>query len=99
MKIKITVLKQTIYNDLIEKYENPIKDACNIKIGDTFIINNLEKPNGLCPSAWEGMLPYLKDLFNGKGYFFDNWMKNPYSVMYSCNDGFRPVTFLIELLK
>lgn len=99
MKIKITVLKQTIYQDLIEKYENPIIDACNIKIGDTFIIESLKKPQGLCDSAWDGMVPYIEKLFQGEGYFYGNWMKNPYSVMYSCNDGFRPVTFLIEVLK
>ena len=34
----------------------------------------------------------------GKGYFYDNWMKNPYSAMISCNDGFRPVSFLLEAI-
>lgn len=30
--------------------------------------------------------------------FYDGWMKNPRSVMLSCNDGFRPVSFLVEAL-
>ena len=29
---------------------------------------------------------------------YDGWMKNPKSAMISCNDGFRPVSFLLEAL-
>ena len=36
-KVKITVMKQTIYQDLIDKYENPIQHACDMKIGQIFI--------------------------------------------------------------
>ena len=27
------------------------------------------------------------------------WMKNPASAMISCNDGFRPVSFLLETIE
>ena len=27
------------------------------------------------------------------------WMKNPMSAMISCNDGFRPFSFYIEVIK
>lgn len=30
--------------------------------------------------------------------FYDGWMKNERSAMISCNDGFRPVSFLIEVI-
>lgn len=30
--------------------------------------------------------------------FYDGWMKNPKSAMLSCNDGFRPVSFLVEVV-
>ena len=30
---------------------------------------------------------------------YDGWMKNPRSAMISCNDGFRPVSFLIEVIE
>lgn len=36
--------------------------------------------------------------YNGKD-FYDGWMKNPKSAMISCNDGFRPVSFLIEVIE
>ena len=38
-------------------------------------------------------------LAQGGGDFFDGWMRDPYSAMISCNDGFRPVSFLIEALE
>ena len=31
--------------------------------------------------------------------FYDGWMKNPRSAMISCNDGFRPVSFLLEAMN
>ncbi len=37
-------------------------------------------------------------LTNGGGDFYDGWMKNRHSAMISCNDGFRPVSFLIEAI-
>ena len=39
------------------------------------------------------------ELASGKGNFFDGWMKNPKSAMISCNDGFRPVSFYIEVIE
>ena len=97
--VKITVLKQTQYKDLIQKYENPIEHACNLKIGDTFVSVNAQKPDNLCNSAWESMEKFVKTLADGGGNFFDGWMKNKHSAMISCNDGFRPVSFYIETIE
>ncbi len=97
--VKITVLKQTQYKDLIQKYENPIEHACTLKVGDTFVSVNAQKPENLCDSAWESMEKFVKELAEGGGNFFDGWMKNKHSAMISCNDGFRPVTFYIETVE
>jgi len=94
--IKITVMKIACYKDLIEKYENPIENSCNMKLGQVFLLSELKKPDDMCDSAWETLYPFVKDLFDGKGDFFDGWMKNKKSAMVSCNDGFRPVTFYVE---
>lgn len=96
--VKITVMKQTVYNDLISKYENPIEHACTLKIGDIFISYNGKKPENLCDSAWESMEKFVKELACGGGNFFDGWMKNQHSAMISCNDGFRPVSFYLETI-
>lgn len=97
--VKITVLKQTQYKDLIQKYENPIEHACTLRVGDTFVSVNAQKPENLCDSAWESMEKFVKELAEGGGNFFDGWMKNKHSAMISCNDGFRPVTFYIETIE
>lgn len=96
---RITVIRKARYDDLIEKYENPIEHACDLEEGDVFVSLNGEKPDGLCESAWGSMKNFVKELADGGGNFYDGWMKDPYSAMISCNDGFRPVSFLIETLK
>jgi uncharacterized repeat protein (TIGR04076 family) len=92
-------MRKTEYPDLMEKYENPIEHACDVEIGQVFIANGWERPQGLCESAWESMSPFVKELVQGGGDFFDGWMKNKKSAMISCNDGFRPVSFYIEALE
>ena len=98
-KIKITVMKITRYEDLMKKYENEILNACNVKEGQVFISIDAKKPENLCDSAWETMRDFVIELANGGGNFFDGWMKNPHSAMISCNDGFRPVSFLLETIE
>lgn len=97
-KCRITVMKVAHYDDLIEKYENPIEHACDMKEGQVFIANGWERPEGFCLSAWESMSDFVLALSHGGGDFYDGWMKNPKSALISCNDGFRPVSFLIEAL-
>ncbi len=97
-KCRITVMRMAHYEDLIEKYENPLEHACDLQEGQVFIANGWERPEGLCLSAWESMSPFVMALAHGGKNFYDGWMKNEKSAMISCNDGFRPVSFLIEAL-
>ena len=96
--VKITVMRKARYDDLIEKFENPIKHACDMEEGQVFIAHGWEKPDGLCTSAWESMSPFVLALSCGGEDIYDGWMKNKRSDMISCNDGFRPVSFLIETI-
>lgn len=95
-KVKITVMKVARYDDLIEKYENPIENACNMRMGQVFVAENGCKPSDFCDSAWETISPFVATLAQGGGNFYDGWMKNEHSAMISCNDGFRPVSFMLE---
>ena len=95
-KVRITVKRMACYNDLINEYENPIEHACDMKIGQVFVANGWQKPDGFCGSAWDTVSPFVMALSCGAENFYDGWMKNPKSAMISCNDGFRPVTFLLE---
>ena len=96
--VRITAMRQTVYDDLMARYENPIKHACDITVGQTFTSVNGQRPEGLCESAWESMRPFVEALARGEGNFYDGWMQNPLSAMISCNDGFRPVSFYLEAL-
>ena len=97
-KVRITAIRQTVYPDLIAQYENPIEHACDVRQGQQWISINGKRLEGLCPSAWESLRPFVESLAQGKGNFFDGWMKNPMSAMISCNDGFRPFSFYIEVI-
>ena len=94
--VRITVMKRAVHDDLIEKYENPIEHACDMVTGSVFVSVKGEKPDGLCSEAWSCMKKFARELADGGGNFFDGWMKNEKSAMISCNDGFRPVSFLLE---
>jgi len=98
MKIKITVVKKVCHQDLIDRYENPLDNACDMVEGAVYIADGWKRPEGLCESAWESMSPFVMGLAHGAENFYNGWMKNPKSVMISCNDGFRPVSFLIEVI-
>lgn len=98
-KCKITVMRKTCYKDLMKKYEKPMEHACDMEEGQVFIANGWSKPDGMCDSAWESMSPFVMTLAYGEKDIYNGWMKNEKSAMISCNDGFRPVSFLIEALE
>ena len=97
-KCRITVMKVIEHTDLMERYENPMLHACDLREGQVFIANGWEKPDGFCQSAWDTLSPFILALSHGAENFYDGWMKNPRSAMLSCNDGFRPVSFLVEAM-
>ena len=98
-KVKITVMKTACYPELNEKYENPLLHACDMREGQVFIANGWEKPKDFCDSAWESLSPFVLALAHGGEDFYNGWMKNKRSAMLSCNDGFRPVSFLLETME
>ena len=67
-----------------------------MKEGDVFVANGWQKPEGFCDSAWDSISPFVLAHASGGENIYDGWMKNPKSAMISCNDGFRPVSFLLE---
>ena len=113
-KVRITAIRQTVYQDLIDQYENPIEHACTIRQGQQWISIDGKCPDGLCPSAWESMQSFVESLAQGRGVMIcdlsrrrpllpkaegRSGMKNPMSAMISCNDGFRPFSFYIEAVE
>ena len=98
-RVRITVMRIACYPDLMEQYENPIEHACDMTLGQIFVAEGWQKPEGFCGSAWDSLSPFVLALAHGGEDFYDGWMKNPKSAMISCSDGFRPVSFLLEALE
>ena len=98
-KVRITAIRKTEHRDLMVRYENPIEHACDVEEGQVWVSVDGGRPEGFCPEAWKAMREFVEALSRGEGNFFDRWMKNPYSAMISCNDGFRPVSFYLEVIE
>ena len=94
--VRITAVRKADYKDLQALYENQIEHTCDVFEGQVWISHNGGMPDGMCDSAWDSMRAFVEALARGEGNFYDGWMQNPYSAMISCNDGFRPVSFLLE---
>ncbi len=97
-KVRITAVRKACYKDLMEKYENPMEHPCDLREGQVFIANGWKRPESFCESAWETVSPFVMALAHGAEDIYHGWMKNRRSVMISCNDGFRPVSFLLETM-
>lgn len=97
-KVKITVVKTAIYPELVEKYGGHPMTPCDYNTpGMVFYTNGWQKPKGLCDNAWKSMVEYCFALAHGgEGIFGGSWMKDKKSALVSCNDGFRPVSYLLE---
>lgn len=96
-KVQITVLKRTWNGDLAEKYAAPDLGPCEYHHeGETFYSNGWQKPEGLCDNAWKCMQEYVIALAHGAENFYDGELLDKKAFVASCNDGFRPVSFLVR---
>ena len=75
-RCKITAIRKTEYKDLMEKYENPMENACDIEEGQVFIAEGWKRPEGFCESAWESISPFVMTLVYGGSDIYEGWMKN-----------------------
>lgn len=97
--IRIAVIRKVCHRSLMERYETPIGHACDPHEGQVFITGGRQKPDGLYQSARQALTLFVMTLAHGGTDFDDGRMKNPAPAMLSCNDGFRPVSFLIETIE
>lgn len=100
-KVKITVLKRTLFDDLIEEYAVPEFSLCPLhQEGQVYYCENgWQKPENLCDNAWKSMMEYVIALAHGgKNFYNGSWTKNENVAIISCNDGLRPVIFKLEVV-
>ena len=69
-------MRKARYDDLINKYENPIENACDMEVGKIFIANGWERPEGFCLSAWETLSPFVMALAHGAENFYSKIGEN-----------------------
>lgn len=99
-KVRITVTKVLYFKDLLKKDENPISHACDMKLGQVFISQDGSRPAGFCESAWSSISEVVMNFACGREDIYDAGKKNRILLaMVSCNEGFRPVSFLIKALS
>lgn len=98
-KVKITVLKTTLDQELAQEYGVPgLKSCPMLKKGQVFYAD-YAKPPGLCDEAWKAIYQYVFALAHGTGdnlFYYGDWIKQPGVAICSCNDGLRPVIFKLE---
>lgn len=98
-KVKITVLKTTLDEELVLEYGVEGLTACPMmKQGQTFYAD-YAKPEGLCDEAWKAIYQYVFALSHGAEnglFYYGDWIKTPGVAICSCNDGLRPVIFKLE---
>lgn len=101
-RIRITVVKRTAYDDLIERFADTercreLRGACALWTdGQEFVIEDrLARPNGFpCEWAWTCIFPDVATtLFGG-----DLWLNHPEASYTCCQSGLRPVVFKLERL-
>lgn len=100
-KVKITVLKTTLDEELAAEYGVVGLDACPmLQAGQTFYAD-YAKPDGFCDEAWKAIYQYVFALAHGVGedgglFYYGDWIRTPGVAICSCNDGLRPVIFKLE---
>ena len=79
-KVKITILKTMLNEDLAKEYGICGLKACPMmKVGDVFYAD-YAKPEGFCDEAWKAIYQYVFALAHGadKGlFYYGDWIKEP----------------------
>lgn len=98
-KVKITAVQKTEYPDLMEKYENPILHTCDVLIGQSWISENGQRPEGLCESAWGSMLEFVEDLAQGRATSSTEFKVMCIEEAWKAIMGTQMATYMLELWK
>jgi uncharacterized repeat protein (TIGR04076 family) len=100
---KVTVLKRTFHQDLINTYleeESKPQGPCEcFKEGEEFIVDPSKAPREVynrCPWAWADIYKAILNVASGGNTI---GVKYPGLVIVGCNDWFRPVIFKIERIS
>ena len=95
--VKITVVKRTVLQDVIDEYAPRELVPCSVfQDGQEFIIDSsIVPPEGFCAWAYADIHKYIiLVMFDG-----NLGLKHEGTAIACCTDGFRPVIFKIERIE
>lgn len=98
-KVKITVLKTTLDQELVKQYGAKNLSFCPMHKVDQVYYADYAKPEGFCDEAWKAIYQYVFALAHGASrevFYYGDWIREPGVAICSCNDGLRPVIFKLE---
>ena len=98
-KVRITVLKTTLDEELARQYGVPGSDGLPDAARRSGVLCRLRQARGLCDEAWKAIYQYVFALAHGAGeglFYFGDWIREKGVAICSCNDGLRPVIFKLE---
>ena len=98
-KVKITVLRKTLQQDLAKEYGIEGLTACPMLREGQVFYADYAKPEGLCDEVWKAIYQYVFALAHGAGkglFYYGDWIREPGVAICCCNDGLRPVIFRLE---
>ena len=96
-KVKVTVLKIAINQDLVDQYLDvgPDYGPCNrFQVGQEFVVEQpFEMPEGFCAWAWADIRHTILSVAAGAD---KPWLKQRNTDIVGCSDYYRPVYFRVE---
>ena len=98
-KVRITILKTTLQEDLAEEYGVDGLTTCPLMSEGQVYYADYAKPEGFCDEAWKAIYQYVFALAHGADkslFYYGDWIKNPGVAIVSCNNGLRPVIMKLE---
>ena len=96
-KVKITVLKTTLDEELAAEYGAEGLGPCPMLREGQVFYADYAKPDGFCDEAWKAIYQYFFAFAHVSGqFYYGDWIEKPGVAICSCNDGLRPVIFKVE---
>ena len=97
-KVKITILKTTLQDDLAKEYGIEGLSTCPLMSEGEIYYADYAKPEGFCDEAWKAIYQYVFALAHGVSeiWYYSDWIKTHGVAIVSCNDGLRPVIMKLE---
>lgn len=98
-KVKITILKTTLDQELANEYGVKGLTMCPMMKKGQIFYADYAKPEGFCDEAWKAIYQYVFALAHDGGkelFYYGDWIDKPGVAICSCNDGLRPVIMKLE---